>query len=59
LQRDLHFIRTADDPADKHLIVEVEASTPDEAEDKARQKMKAEKKWLASYPFCSREIKRF
>ncbi|MGA2956024.1 MAG: hypothetical protein ABSF48_09910 [Thermodesulfobacteriota bacterium] len=53
------FIKQANDPAEKHLIIEVEASAPDEAEKKARQKMEAEKKWLVPYPICGREIKRF
>lgn len=56
---EVHFIKEANDPAEKHLVIEVEASTPTEAEKKAREKMEAEKKWLAPYPFCSAEIKRF
>jgi len=54
---EVRFIRQANDPAEKHLIIEVEAYTPDEAEKKAREKMEAEKKWLAPYPICSKEIK--
>lgn len=56
---EVRFIKEADDPPEKHLIIEVEASTPDEAEESAREKMAAEQKGLAAYPFFSREIKRY
>ena len=56
---EVHFIQEANDPEQKHLVVEVEASTPDEAEDKARKMMKENGKWLGTYKFFSRELKRF
>jgi len=56
---EVRFIKQANDSPEKHIVIEVEASTPDEAEETAREKMKTEQKSLAAYPFFSREIKRY
>ena len=55
---EVRFIRQANDPAEKHLVVEVEAPNHDEALQKARERMKDEK-WLAIYGFYSVEVKHF
>ena len=56
---EIRFIKEANDPDDKHLVVDVEAFTPEEAEKKAREKMEAENKWLAPYRIWVREVKHF
>lgn len=55
---DVRFIREPNDPAEKHLVIEIEASTHDEALEKARVAVK-DKEWLALYDFWSVEIKRY
>ena len=55
---DVRFIQEPTDPEEKHLVVEVEASTHDEALQKAIDTLK-DKVWLAVYDFWSVEIKRY
>ena len=55
---DVRFIREPEDTAEKHLVVEVEASNHDEALEKGRDALK-DKEWLALYDFWSVEIKRY
>jgi hypothetical protein len=55
----VRFIRSLKDDDGKHLVIEVDADSFDEAREAARENARANNIWLAQYGYDSIEVKRF